>query len=62
MVLWEIALATAYFLGLKPTYKIALKIQRRLIPLEHPRARQFVHRYYLFLFLFLVMSVYIYMS
>lgn len=44
MVLWEIALATAYFLGLKPTYKIALKIQRRLIPLQHPRARQFVHR------------------
>ncbi|KAL1829926.1 hypothetical protein ACET3Z_008338 [Daucus carota] len=44
MVLWEIALATAYFLGLKPTYKLALKIQGRLIPLEHPRTRQFVYR------------------
>lgn len=43
MVLWEIALASAYFLGLKPTYKIALKIQRRLIPVHHPRARQYVH-------------------
>ncbi|KAK9275100.1 hypothetical protein L1049_022359 [Liquidambar formosana] len=31
MVLWEITLGTAYFLGLKRTYKLTLKIQRRLI-------------------------------
>ncbi|THU56290.1 hypothetical protein C4D60_Mb11t15720 [Musa balbisiana] len=29
MVLWEMTLATAYFLGLKRTYAIALRIQRR---------------------------------
>ncbi|KAL1834403.1 hypothetical protein ACET3Z_004054 [Daucus carota] len=44
MVLWEITLATAYFLGLKRTYKIALKMQRRLISAKHPRTRQFVYR------------------
>ncbi|XVF52316.1 hypothetical protein PTKIN_Ptkin05aG0008900 [Pterospermum kingtungense] len=41
MVLWEIALGTAYFLGLKRTYRLALKIQRRVI--KHPRIRHFVH-------------------
>ncbi|KAJ6836266.1 uncharacterized protein M6B38_327215 [Iris pallida] len=44
MVLWEITLATAYFLGLKRTYKLALRIQRRLIGPNHPRIRQFVYR------------------
>lgn len=42
MVLWEIALATAYFLGLKRTFKLALKTQRRLIAPTHPRIRQFL--------------------
>ncbi|XVF52023.1 hypothetical protein PTKIN_Ptkin04bG0232100 [Pterospermum kingtungense] len=44
MVLWEITLGTAYFLGLKRTYRLALKIQRRIISPKHPRIRQFVHR------------------
>ncbi|XP_051119407.1 uncharacterized protein LOC127243438 [Andrographis paniculata] len=44
MVLWEITLGTAYFLGLKRTYKLALKIQRRLITPKHPKIRQFVQR------------------
>ncbi|PON85384.1 envelope glycoprotein [Trema orientale] len=45
MVLWEITLGTAYFLGLKRTYRLALKIQRRLIsPKKHPKIRQFVRR------------------
>ncbi|GMN30484.1 hypothetical protein TIFTF001_002815 [Ficus carica] len=44
MVLWEITLGTAYFLGLKRTYRLALRIQRRLISPEHPRIRQFLHR------------------
>ncbi|XP_058224475.1 uncharacterized protein LOC131333760 [Rhododendron vialii] len=43
MVLWEITLGTAYFLGLKRTYRLALKIQRRLITPNHPKIRQFVH-------------------
>ncbi|CAK9309525.1 unnamed protein product [Citrullus colocynthis] len=42
MVLWKIALATAYFLGLKRTFKLALKTQRRLIAPKHPRIRQFL--------------------
>ncbi|XP_038888705.1 uncharacterized protein LOC120078506 [Benincasa hispida] len=42
MVLWEIALATAYFLGLKRTFKLALKTQRRLVSPKHPRIRQFL--------------------
>ncbi|XP_057476190.1 uncharacterized protein LOC130764128 [Actinidia eriantha] len=42
MVLWEITLGTAYFLGLKRTYRLALKIQRRLISPKHPKIRQFV--------------------
>ncbi|BAT75146.1 uncharacterized protein LOC124846746 [Vigna umbellata] len=41
MVLWEITLATAYFLGIKRTYKLALRIQRRILA---PKIRQFVHR------------------
>lgn len=44
MVLWEITLATAYFLGLRRTYRLALKIQRRLISHKHPKIRQFAHR------------------
>ncbi|KAH7433529.1 hypothetical protein KP509_07G073500 [Ceratopteris richardii] len=44
MVLWEITLATAYWLGIRRTYRLALKLQRRLIGPEHPRARDFVHR------------------
>ncbi|KAK6146465.1 hypothetical protein DH2020_020334 [Rehmannia glutinosa] len=44
MVLWEITLGTAYFLGLKRTYKLALKIQRKLISPKHPKIRQFVQR------------------
>ncbi|KAJ7953415.1 envelope glycoprotein [Quillaja saponaria] len=44
MVLWEITLGTAYFLGLKRTYRLALKIQRRLISPKHPKIRQFVQR------------------
>ncbi|XP_052170123.1 uncharacterized protein LOC127786636 isoform X5 [Diospyros lotus] len=43
MVLWEITLGTAYFLGLKRTYRLALKIQRRLISPKHPKIRRFVH-------------------
>ncbi|KAJ0859946.1 hypothetical protein HanRHA438_Chr13g0618361 [Helianthus annuus] len=45
MVLWEITLGTAYFLGLKRTYKLALKIQRRLVSHKHPKTRQFLQRY-----------------
>ncbi|XP_044501696.1 uncharacterized protein LOC123222792 [Mangifera indica] len=44
MVLWEITLATAYFLGLKRTHRLALKIQRRIISHKHPKIRQFAHR------------------
>lgn len=44
MVLWEIALGTAYFLGLKRTYRHSLRIQRRLITRNHPQTRQFLHR------------------
>ncbi|KAK6934960.1 hypothetical protein RJ641_035115 [Dillenia turbinata] len=44
MVLWEITLATAYFLGLKRTYRLALKIQRRLISPKRLKLRNFVQR------------------
>ncbi|KAK9144252.1 hypothetical protein Sjap_004155 [Stephania japonica] len=44
MVLWEITLATAYFLGLKRTYRLALKLQRRLISPSRPKIRQFLYR------------------
>ncbi|KAK9218501.1 hypothetical protein WN943_007143 [Citrus x changshan-huyou] len=44
MVLWEITLGTAYFLGMKRTYRLALRIQGRVISPKHPRIRQFVHR------------------
>ncbi|CAK8561727.1 unnamed protein product [Lathyrus sativus] len=44
MVLWEITLGTAYFLGLKRTYRLALRIQRRIINPNHPQIRQFLHR------------------
>ncbi|XP_062224201.1 uncharacterized protein LOC133922750 [Phragmites australis] len=44
MVLWELTAITAYFLGLRRTYRLALRIQRRLIPPNRPRIRGFVHR------------------
>ncbi|CAN6486563.1 unnamed protein product [Victoria cruziana] len=44
MVLWEITVATAYFLGLKRTYRLALRIQRRLIGPTHPKLRDFAQR------------------
>ncbi|KAJ4891707.1 hypothetical protein Rs2_31455 [Raphanus sativus] len=44
MVLWELALGTAYFLGLRRSYRLALKTQRRIISPNHPRIRQFLHR------------------
>lgn len=44
MVLWEITLATAYFLGLRRTYRLALRIQRRVVGPRHPETRQFLHR------------------
>uniref|UniRef100_A0A1J3CGL2 Uncharacterized protein n=1 Tax=Noccaea caerulescens TaxID=107243 RepID=A0A1J3CGL2_NOCCA len=44
MVLWEITLGTAYFLGLRRTYRLALKIQRRIVSPKHPKTRQFLHR------------------
>ncbi|EPS65137.1 hypothetical protein M569_09646 [Genlisea aurea] len=40
MVLWEITLGTAYFLGLKRTYRLALRIQRKLVGPNHPKIRQ----------------------
>jgi hypothetical protein len=48
MVLWELTAITAYFLGLKRTYRLALRIQRRLIGPNHPRTRDFVYRLPLF--------------
>ncbi|KAG2304255.1 hypothetical protein Bca4012_063166 [Brassica carinata] len=44
MVLWEITLGTAYFLGLRRTYRLALKIQRRIVSPKHPKIRKFLHR------------------
>ncbi|KAH8521532.1 hypothetical protein H0E87_002535 [Populus deltoides] len=44
MVLWEITLGTAYFLGLKRAYKLASRIQLRVISPKYPRIRQFVQR------------------
>ncbi|RWW52743.1 hypothetical protein BHE74_00040826 [Ensete ventricosum] len=44
MVLWEITLATAYFLGLRRTYRLALRIQRRVVGPRHPEIRQFLRR------------------
>ncbi|GKU95798.1 hypothetical protein SLEP1_g9115 [Rubroshorea leprosula] len=44
MVLWEITLGTAYFLGLKRTYRLALRIQRRIISPKRLKIRQFVQR------------------
>ncbi|KAG5592538.1 hypothetical protein H5410_043052 [Solanum commersonii] len=44
MVLWEITLGTAYFLGLKRTYKLFLRIQRKLISPKYPRLRDFAQR------------------
>ncbi|CAN8285105.1 unnamed protein product [Cochlearia groenlandica] len=44
MVLWEIAVGTAYFLGLRRTYRLALKTQRRIVSPNHPRLRNFLYR------------------
>lgn len=44
MVLWEITVATAYFLGLRRTYRLALKIQRRLLGTRYPKIRGFLLR------------------
>ncbi|KAK8940784.1 hypothetical protein KSP39_PZI009901 [Platanthera zijinensis] len=44
MVLWEITAATAYFLGLKRTYRIALRLQRRIFGPRQNKIRQFLHR------------------
>lgn len=44
MVLWEITAATAYFLGLKRTYRIALRLQRRIFGPRRNKIRQFLHR------------------
>ncbi|KAK1285091.1 hypothetical protein QJS10_CPB20g01210 [Acorus calamus] len=45
MVLWEITVATAYFLGLRRTYRLALRIQRRIVRPNHPKLRQFLQRF-----------------
>ncbi|ERN15519.1 hypothetical protein AMTRI_Chr03g145510 [Amborella trichopoda] len=44
MVLWEIAVGTAYFLGLKRTYRLALKLQRRIISPRYPRLHEFAYK------------------
>ncbi|XP_059443170.1 uncharacterized protein LOC132175298 [Corylus avellana] len=44
MVLWEITLGTAYFLGLKRTFRLALRIQRKVVSPKHPKIRHFLHR------------------
>ena len=59
MVLWEITLATAYFLGLKKTYKLALKMQRRVVSPKHPRTRQFLYRYIYIFYLFINLCMYV---
>eukprot|EP00850_Spirogloea_muscicola_P020912 SM000230S07348 [mRNA] locus=s230:145677:148290:+ [translate_table: standard] len=43
MVLWEITLTTAYFLGLRRTYHLVLKLQRRLLK-NSPTTRDFLRR------------------
>lgn len=37
-------MVTAYFLGLKRTYKIALRLQRRIVGPKHPKIRSFLQR------------------
>ncbi|KAK1306635.1 hypothetical protein QJS10_CPA10g01203 [Acorus calamus] len=44
MVLWEITVATAYFLGLRRTYRLSLRIQRRIVRPNRPKLRQFLQR------------------
>ncbi|KAL2632769.1 hypothetical protein R1flu_004248 [Riccia fluitans] len=44
MVLWEITLATAYVLGLRRTYRLALRGQRRLLGNKYPKIREFTER------------------
>lgn len=44
MVLWEITLATAYVLGLKRTYRLALKLQKRVLGTKYPRIRAFTEQ------------------
>ncbi|KAI9113005.1 hypothetical protein K1719_015937 [Acacia pycnantha] len=41
MVLWEITVTTVYFVGLKRTYRLALKLQRKIISVKRPKIRQF---------------------
>ncbi|GJP37775.1 hypothetical protein CLOM_g22190 [Closterium sp. NIES-68] len=43
MVLWELTLATAYFLGLKRTYRLALRMQRKVL-VSRPGIRDFAKR------------------
>ncbi|KAL1211111.1 hypothetical protein V5N11_008570 [Cardamine amara subsp. amara] len=44
MVLWELALGTAYLLGIRRSYRLALKTQRRIVSPKHPRIRAFMHQ------------------
>ncbi|CAM6108839.1 unnamed protein product [Calypogeia fissa] len=44
MVLWELTLATAYVLGLKRTYRLALRAQRRIFGTQYPKIRAFTER------------------
>jgi hypothetical protein len=44
MVLWELTLATAYVLGLRRTYRLVLRLQRRLIGPNRPKIRDFAYR------------------
>ncbi|KAI9126580.1 hypothetical protein K1719_002176 [Acacia pycnantha] len=50
MVLWEFTVATVYFLGLNQTYRLALKLQRKIISVKHPNICQFARRSSLKLF------------
>ncbi|KAJ7543401.1 hypothetical protein O6H91_09G036500 [Diphasiastrum complanatum] len=43
MVLWELTLATAYFLGLKRAYRLAIKLERKLFR-RYPRVLDFTQR------------------
>ncbi|CAK9275473.1 unnamed protein product [Sphagnum jensenii] len=44
MVLWELTLATAYVSGLQRTYRLVLRLQRRLIGPNHPKICDFAYR------------------
>lgn len=43
-MLWELTLVTAYVLGLKRTYRIALRTQRRILGTKYPKIRDFTER------------------